>query len=636
MRQTSFIGKFEPLIKKLDLIGSIVGCLIGVVAIFIGSIIKVNPVMEIGAAILVASFVYLFYRKKLSNLMDKTLFPPNKSLTLSLNIIFFIAFTSSIFIAHTNLHRPQLYFLLIAICVTAIATETLFSQGKIQIWFILVKIILVSVNLNGNLLYEFPGLYGVDPWVHMSLIETWANEGHIIAHAPMMASASYGYYNYPIFHLIVIVTKILTGLEFKESLFLSVGIFYVVASSLFVFLISKNLLGIKGGLLAALLMITNMFYISWGAWLIPTSLGVVFFAIILYLIFVGRSDHRKLLLLITMVLILVRAHTLSPFVIICALITIYLSKICYERVYKVDINKINIGFNFIIIFVVAMLSQWIYAFYTAGSRTFIDSVLSGLFQSVRTEIEFTGKAFSFSNTLDLGILAPLNRVGFLISMALIVIGTLFWLNPSQISKKKIALISATVVLSIFTYFPIAFGLKNLIAGRWPVFIYIVSAPIISQGVLLLSRYSKIKIAKLLFLVFLIFIYSMFMINQSAVNLHTPFYGEYSLNPERNAYTQSELQAVDTISRIYNGSNVTTDNHYARLVFPVQIGYENIYMLDTKVKNDGIIVLRNYVYIHPYDTIINYDELNQDFLLQFEGSEYNIIYDNRDVQAYKVE
>ena len=60
MRQTSFIGKFEPLIKKLDLIGSIVGCLIGVVAIFICSINKVNQVKDIGAAILDENFLDLY------------------------------------------------------------------------------------------------------------------------------------------------------------------------------------------------------------------------------------------------------------------------------------------------------------------------------------------------------------------------------------------------------------------------------------------------------------------------------------------------------------------------------------------------------------------------------------------------
>lgn len=610
-------------IKKIDLIGGVSGCFIGASIIFVGHTIKTPSVVEIGVAILAASVVYLLFRRKLCDLTDKVSLPPNKSLTLILNIIFSFAFAASIFLAHTHLHRPQLYFLLTAISVATIAAETLLSPRKAQIWLILLKIVLVSLSLRGGLLYEFPGFYGVDPWFHMSVVKTWIDIGHIVAQSPTMLFGRYtSYAGFPVLHLEIMVTEMITGLNPKDSLFLSIGIFYV-ASIIFVFLVSQYLLGTAGGLLAALAICINQFHIVWGAWLIPTSLGVGIFAMILYFVFVGCSSVRNSLLLIIVLLALVLAHSLSAFVILCALIFVILAKVVCEKLCNGDTSKINIGCTLVTLFGVLMFAQWVYRFYEP-SRSFLDVLLGGLFQSIRTGTRFTGTAFIPSDFL-------LNRVGFLILMGLLVIGTLAWLHPSQISKAKIAIIAATGGLSIMTYAPTAFNIENFIAGRWPVFVSIAGAPLIAQGVLSLSRLARGKVAKLLLVSLFLFVFSWFMINSAGVNLYTPFYGEQSLDPVRYALTQSELKAVDTISQVYDG-NITSDGHYVRMVLVERGGCRMPIYLDAETESEGMVVIRRYIYTHHFE-IRHYEKLNQDFWTHFDGPAYNLIYNNNNVSAY---
>lgn len=619
-------GIIGKLCKRLDIIGGIVGCLVGAIGAYIAYTTGKSATLEIITVILIASIIYLLFRKKLSNSINPSL-PSSKLFISILNIIFISSFMASIFLMHFSLHRPLLYFLLTSISMGAIAAEILtFNNTQNQTWLILLKILLISFSLRYGLLYEFPGLYGVDPWGHIRVVREWLNSGHIINQ-----SSSYGYISYatfPIMHLNIIATKIITLLNLKDSLFYSIGLFYIF-SILFVFLLGQRLVNTKAGLLAALIIGFNSFHIGWGAWLIPTSLGIGIFAMILWLIFKGTYTFCNQLILIILMSVLVLTHTFSTFVTLTVLVLLFIANKIYKRIPETKVKPINIRYNLVILFGIIMFTRWIYYFYYP-SRSFFDAVFGWFIRDLGTKVQYTGTAFKASEFI-------LNRMGFLMLISFTVIGSLFWFSPKVSNNQKISIIISTAGLSVVTFVFPYFNIKNLIPGRWLAFICTIGAIIIAEGILALSRLVNGKIKKSLLAISIVFIFSLFMINSNGVNIYTPFYGkDYHQDPVRYAFTQSELTAVNSISEMYD-DKIITDHWYSSLPFLTQVGQTKIAYLNPKSKNEGLIVIRKYIYKHEfsyeYQGRIYNEKLTEDYFVKFSSSMYNGIYSNGEVRAY---
>jgi len=610
--------------KRLDIIGGIAGCLGGAGLAFIGYASGQPGTLEIGAAVLVASVLYLLLRNRIAGSSNPSL-PANKSLTLIIHIIFFATFAVSIHLMHSSLFRPLLYFVLTSICVAVVAVGILSSGGKTQTWLLLLEILLISFSLRFGLLYELPGLYGVDPWIHSGLVEEWLGDGHI-SHLTEYRYTKYA--GFPVMHLNIMVTRIVTLLNPKDSYYLSIGLFYV-ASIMFVFLLGRSLINTKTGLLAALLISIDIFHISWAALLIPNSLGIGIFAAMAWLIFKGTSNLPHAFILIVMSVALVFTHPIAALATAIALSLFFMANGVYKRLYKTGVEKMmNIGPNFVILFWVLIFGTWIYTSYSPD-RSFFESVFGWLLTTLRTEVQFVGTAFEASVTP----LGPLNRVGFLMLIGFIVIGSLFWLWREVISNKKVAIITGIFGLATITFVLPFFNIENLIPGRWLPFISVVGVVIAAEGVMALSRLFNGRIMKSLAMVLIIFLASMFMINSHGVNTLTPFYGrDYMQDPRRNAFFASELNAFETIAEIYDGPITVDRRAYNPLRYNIRVEQWRARLFDIEGGNEGLIAIREYSYTHP--VIHRYNKEKYDYLLaSFDGSGYNTIYDNGEVKAY---
>ena len=96
------------MLKRLDIIGGIGGCLGGAVLAGAGYVAGEAGTLEIGVAVLVASAIYLLFRKRITGLSEPSL-SAKTSLALVTHIVFFASFAASVYLAHSSLFRPPLY-----------------------------------------------------------------------------------------------------------------------------------------------------------------------------------------------------------------------------------------------------------------------------------------------------------------------------------------------------------------------------------------------------------------------------------------------------------------------------------------------------------------------------------------------
>ena len=123
-----------------------------------------------------------------------------------------------------------------------------------------------------------------------------------------------------------------------------------------------------------------------------------------------------------------------------------------------------------------------------------------------------------------------------------------------------------------------------------------------------------------------------MINSFGVNTQTPFYGaDYAKDPERYAFLQSELSAVDSVAKIYDGT-VITDNYYGKLPFASRVGSPRIKYLSTKSEIKSLTVVRKYIYTHQFADNSSEEE-SLSMLNSFRHNVYDLVYNNEEVKAY---
>ena len=230
---------------RLDVLFGVLGIFIGTLVIYLSYTMNLRQ-QDIGFAILIPCLIYLTLRWKLIA-PTHDYFIPTKSITLLLNIIFLFAFTASIILLRLNLYyRPPLYFILVSIACAAIAVEIFYSNEKPQVWSVITKILLISLSVRAGIFYNFPALMGADIWGHMTYIQAIIDNGMILRNVESIPY-SFKYCDYPIFHLIITITQILTHTTLKNSLFLSIG-FFAVVSTIFIYLIGKAVeFGMKVG-----------------------------------------------------------------------------------------------------------------------------------------------------------------------------------------------------------------------------------------------------------------------------------------------------------------------------------------------------------------------------------------------------
>ena len=281
----NMIKKLTDNTSRLDLIVGGLGCLSGFGIIWTGLFKGVQATTEIGFALFLGSFLYLLLQNRR---LRKVTVPscasfPFKSYYQPI-FLFFLVFSNFIFLVDTI--RSPLYFLIIAFLISLVGIQIISSTHICSSSIILLEIILISISLRSSLFYEVPGFLGNDGGGHQNIINTWINNGRLTNEIPTIAGGYSNYSGFPIMHLLVISLNLLLSVNLKDSLFISVGLINAFVL-IFIFILGKRVLDHKSGLLAALLISFNPSNIGWGVILIPNSLGLSFFTIIISILIQG-------------------------------------------------------------------------------------------------------------------------------------------------------------------------------------------------------------------------------------------------------------------------------------------------------------------------------------------------------------
>ncbi|MDI6730335.1 MAG: hypothetical protein QMD06_02185 [Candidatus Altarchaeum sp.] len=228
------------------------------------------------------------------------------------------------------------------------------------------------------------------------------------------------------------------------------------------------------------------------------------------------------------------------------LISLLMWKNINNHLNNISAGKFTLLWSSVIAFGVMLFGYWMYVFQRSGSKSFFDQELYVLHRALTQDAEFAvdaaEKVSYYVPTSSFEIF--LIHLGYLVFLAIGIIGTYIWLKDKN--EFKFPLCLSMVVLFVIIYGFSLFGINAVLQTRWFSFVYIILALVFAFGVFKLANLINKKFRKIA-AVTLIFLLSLIMI--------TSYAGITILHPEEErsamASKTSELYGYATINRIFN-------------------------------------------------------------------------------------
>jgi hypothetical protein len=628
MRKTDLNG-----MATIDGFFSVVGTILGLLILSLNLIYTNNYLITIGPLLVITCLIYFRYRAGI--------LIPNTNFNLELDtkklkiikIVYWICITIGLISYHYAIpyYRPPLFFISVSIGITMIALEILSSKkDKDETIWILIKILIISLIIRNTAYFISPYPVGSDPWGHGDFINDICRYGSL--NVPLTVTSEY-YINYPIMHIYAAISYLIGNLSIKNSMSI-VGLI-VTISTIFVYLIAKNITKDNTiSLLATLLINFADFHIRWSIEVIAMTFGIALYTMTIYIIINKDIKNKEIhkLFLVVFVLIVTWTHTISSFISLISLASLYIGSFLYGLLYQRNtVNALDsfkksfIGYNIIILFGIVLMFHWMDPRYS-----FFEAVTRGLITALSHEAKFLGiTALNMEGDLE----SILNIVGFLTYVSFGVIGSLYCLSKKHANQTNVSLIFTQVVLYfMFFSFPL-FRLSNLMPDRWPSFIYVCFVIFVGLGLIQFINIIDKK-ARVLFLLIIIFTSSFFMTTNSSTNRDSPIYGEETA--EKLIWTESEMTLFTTINELYDGV-IVSDPQTINRPFGTYLKREKIreypVNLNWDLINDKMFIWREATLTSSvYDRSGHRIFLGKNFMGGLEVK-LNRIYDSGDARAY---
>jgi hypothetical protein len=275
--------------NRIDVIAAVLGVCGGLASLYFYTLKSANAyLLMIGIIFTFTSIVYLLFRDKLVLIYPAELkIQPNTHLNLVLHIIFVLLFTCSIYVLHTNIFRPPIYFILISLCSSILAVEVfLYNQlKKYQLYILLFEICLVAFNLRAGIYLNYGGMIGADPWGLRHYVVDIINNGAV-------GSKCGQYSRFVIMQIYSAIASLICGVSSKLGMFIAVTLPNIFCSML-IFLIARKLFNEKIGLIAMLIYGFCDFSIAYSTQICAWSFGIALYIIILYLLIGTKGAINK-------------------------------------------------------------------------------------------------------------------------------------------------------------------------------------------------------------------------------------------------------------------------------------------------------------------------------------------------------
>jgi len=585
------------------------------------------------------SYLVLRYRQKLlpvSSILDLR---TSASVLLLFDLAFFVLFIYSLWsfaFRPEPYVRPLVYFISIAAMSAILAAKILFLTPKNSaVSFALFQIILIALSLEWSVLILFPSIVGADTWYHQSITMTMLDEGYIVE----------SYQGLPIMQLAVGTTSLITALNYKMALMLSISFLQVVCDTLFVFLIGRLIFNAKIGMLAALLVGVANWHIFFGYWTTPIILGATFVIIILYLLLNFHRDRIAPVIPICALLMaaLILTHAMAALWLSILILVLWLGFTAYNRFFKQRLA----GHRFLVVgllFTAVMLSWW--TFGTAHTHTLV-VVIRGQFQPGigltyapgTAPSEVTPAAWETLSGAPYELL--FNSFGMFLFLALSLIGCFHMLSKRFGTPYSFFMAIAGVLILSIGYFPMLIGWSVLEHRWWYMAQILLSVPL-AVGFYLLSGLFKKKYLKAGLVIVLIFVLTFLSIIGLPSNQTNRTFSKNQI--VRFGFTTSELEALHSVSANYEDA-IGMDAWYSvagntpGLFINMSEGRPEsiqscILTKDFSECRDQMLLIRDEIVSHPIGTGSgNYYKLNYDprqFLTQ-QG--FSRVYNSNSVSGF---
>lgn len=185
---------------------------------------------------------------------------------------------------------------------------------------------------------------------------------------------------FPIMHINVAATQIVADLSGKDASMFSITIPLII-SSIFAYLIGRELCSENVGLLAMLIVNVSDYHNWWGVAPQTTSYGIIIFFILIYALYKLKVHCRKIewmIIVFMLMYTIIMSHAVSSFILLMTLIGLMIGSLIYSTVFPGKGNFITPGL--ILIYFVALIQQWFVADYAEGGNSFL---IRFLFHSFR-------------------------------------------------------------------------------------------------------------------------------------------------------------------------------------------------------------------------------------------------------------
>jgi hypothetical protein len=607
--------------KNLAVFGVIASLLlISYTAISINRAIYVLP----GALTLLACVTWLIIRKRVSLPFQ---IEDSKRKVHLFSLIYVILLIISILSIRSRpelYERPLLYFISTSLMVGAIACQILFSNER-QKWFIIPQIVVLGASIAWSQLLIFPNVVGADPWYHQMVTTK------ILELQTVPGGGSYSHL--PIFHLMIAVTSLLSGLDYKIATMFSVSLAQITCNVLFIYLLANlTFKNHKTGLFASLMVVIANHHIFMSYWSIPNSFAAIFIAIAFYVILNDTSDRSlsKNLIILILFFTTIFTHTLVSTCMAILLFASWLSMVTFNIIHSKKHATMSVWLP--ILFTLAMYSWWDYA--SGHTKTLAELIEWGFSRDVFIMEESSKVASTYLFTIPLSE-QIFNEFGMFMFFATSFIG-IFYLLWHRDNK--------CLTIAVIGLIPLAIGFFSLIFGfgviehRWWYIAQILLSVPLGAAIVLLLKASMVTNEKIIVLGLLVSIstFALLLIMSPSANVDNHMFSPNTA--ARSSLTESELHSINTIAEIYTG-DIGTERYVTNVIsyLPIDIDLtmidNNIFTGDYSELDLRNVLIREEIIGDTFKLFDGSYRLDYDLGQRIERQGYSKTYDANSVTTY---
>jgi len=541
-------------------------------------------------------------------------------------------------------YRPTSYFIIISILSAIIALEIFSSDDSRGFWPIFVKIVILSLVIRGGIYFNYPSIMGYDAYFHTKIADIIMLTGSV---PPFEISDKYVYA--PIVHILIASMGVVCQVPVKCAVFLSIGVGSVI-STLFLYIIGRNIAGPQIGLLAVLLAnLTNDLIVRGITNITADSLVICYLLVMLYLVLADTIHlNTRDSLLIFFSLLLVITHQLSTFVVFLILFALIFTQVATSYIFNTHFQKSR-SIVYLTLFGIAIISYWIGMEFPGGS-TFFDYVLGPFVDVLRAGGEYGSDLLVVGRSYEQPLFDSLIlQSSYLILPFFAIGGLLLWMSPENRKRFSIAVVAAALFVMVYGI-PLL-GIRNLLTSRWTpllcIFLAILAAAFIWRSVNLMSS----RTGKICSICVIVFVFAFLMITTPGINKDNPLVSKDTTI--RNQFTCSELQAAETIGSVFDRDTYVDSTFLGAYIYYMipdlsdkevmlskrvsqfsisggddPIGGNNLFVLRTCTLYEPVTVKASHLYGDTRTQVIP-----QNFFENFESHHFDLVYSNSYVLGY---